>query len=204
MDIFTIFTIFTKRRIIAAVLLFSLVFTGGAADAKIRSKLSKRSTTSSNSSHSDSVLPKRGDIAVIVEGDDEQHVRITETKIIDSLINHGYRVVDEKKMRAAKAAAVRAQAHRLAMQGNYEAIFKLNASYSCAATIIARVQGGQAVQNQIGLYTATASISLMAVTSRGTKLGGKSSYSKEVGFTEYEALMKCIESAVESGMKQMY
>ncbi len=192
---------FMNRKIIALVLLFCLVFTCGAEAAK---RKRKSSPAPAKSLQPDSVLPKRGDIAVVVEGDDDQQVRIAETKIIDSLIQHGYRVVDEKKMRAARAAAVRAQAYRLAMQGNYNAIFKLNASYSCAATILARVQAGQAVQNQFGLYTGTASISLLAVTSRGTKLGGKTSYSKEVGLTEYEAFMKCIEAVVEDGMKQMY
>ena len=90
------------------------------------------------------------------------------------------------------------------MQGNYNAIFKLNASYSCAATVMARVQAGKTVQNQFGLYTGTASVSIMAVTSRGTKLGGKTSNSKQVGFTEDETVIKCIEAAVEDGMKQMY
>ena len=103
-----------NRKIIALVLLFCLVFTCGAEAAK---KKRRSSASSASSSQSDSVLPRRGDIAVVVEGDDDQHVRIAETKIIDSLIKHGYRVVDEKKMRAAKAAAVRAQAYRLAMQG---------------------------------------------------------------------------------------
>ena len=194
---------FMNRKIIALVLLFTLVFTCGAEAAKKKRKSSSASTSSSSQVR-DSVLPKRGDIAIVVEGDDDQHVRVAETKIIDSLIAHGYRVVDEKKMRAARAAAVKAQAYRLAMQGNYNAIFKLNASYSCAATVLAKVQAGQAVQNQFGLFTGNASISIIAVTSNGTKLGGKTAFSKEVAFTEYETLMKCIESAVEEGMKQMY
>ena len=192
-----------NRKVIALVLLLCLVFACGA-EAKPKKKRTSSSAASSQSSQRDSVLPKRGDIAIVVEGDDDQHVRIAETKIIDSLIAHGYRVVDEKKMKAARAAAVRAQAYRLAMQGNYNAIFKLNASYSVAATVLARVQAGQAVQNQFGLYTGTASVSLLAVTSNGTKLGGKTSSAKEVAFTEYETLMKCIESAVDDGMKQLY
>lgn len=190
----------SNRKIIALVVLLCLVFAGGAEAAAAKRKRS----SSAKSSVPDSVLPKRGDIAIVVEGDDDQHVKVAETKIIDSLINHGYRVVDEKKMRAARYAAVKAQAYRLAMQGNFNAIFKLNASYSVAATVLARVQAGQAVQNQFGLYTGTASITLLAVTSNGTKLGGKTANSKEVGYTEYEALMKCIESCVEEGMKQMY
>ena len=190
-----------NRKVIALMLLFTLIFTCGAEAAK---KRRKSSSASAASSQPDSVLPKRGDIAILVEGDNDYYVRVAETKIIDSLIQHGYRVVDERKMKAAKAAAVRAQAQRLAMQGNYEAIFKLNASYSCAATVLARVQAGKAAQNQFGLYTGTASVSLLAVTSRGTKLGGRTANSKEVGYTEDEALMKCIESAVDEGMKQMY
>ncbi|MBQ7155739.1 MAG: hypothetical protein IJR85_09330 [Synergistaceae bacterium] len=189
-----------SRKVIAVVLLLCVVFAGSAEAAKAK----KKRTSSPAASAPDSVLPKRGDIAIVVEGDDEQHVSVAETKIIDSLVNHGYRVVDEKKMRAARAAAVRAQAYRLAMQGNYNAIFKLNASYSVAATVLARVQAGQAVQNQFGLFTGTASVTLLAVTSNGTKLGGKTANAKEVAFTEYETLMKCIESAVEEGMKQMY
>lgn len=188
-----------NRKIIALILLFGLVFTCGAEAAKKK----RSSAPAASSSYDGSVLPKRGDIAVIVEGDDDMHVKITETKIINSLINHGYRVVDEKKMRAAKAAAVKAQAYRLAMQGNYGAIFKLNASYSVAATVMAKVQAGQAVQNQFGLYTGNAAISIMAFTG-GKKLGGKTSMSKEIGYTEYETLMKCIEACVEDGMKQMY
>lgn len=191
-----------NRKIIALVLLFCLIFTCGAEAAK---KKRRTSAAAAKTSQPDSVLPKRGDIAVIVEGDDEQHVKIAETKIIDSLTQHGYRVVDEKKMRAARKAAVRAQAYRLAMQGNYNAIFRLSEGhYSCAATVIARVQAGKAVQNQFGLFTGTASVSLIAVTSRGTKLGGKTASAKEVGISDYEALMKCIESSVENGMKQLY
>ena len=68
----------------------------------------------------------------------------------------------------------------------------------------ARVHAGKAVQNQFGLYTGTASITLLAVTSNGTKLGGRTASAKEVAYTEYETLMKCIESAVDEGMKQMY
>ena len=192
-----------NRKFIALVMLFALVLTCGTASAKTKKRKSSASTKAV-ASQPDSVLPKRGDIAIVVEGDDDQHVRIAETKIIDSLIQHGYRVVDEKKMKAAKLAAAKAQAYRLAMQGNYNAIFKINTSYSVAATVLARVQAGQAVQNPFGLYTGSASVSLLAVTSNGTKLGGRTSTSKQVSFSEYDTLMKCIEAAVEDGMKQMY
>lgn len=194
------------RKIIVIALILCLILTSGEgpAESAKRRRKSSRTTTPVASGH-DSVLPKRGDIAILVEGDDEQQVRLTETRIIDSLTSHGYRVVDEKKMKAARAAAVRAQAVRLAMQGNYNAIFRLNASYSCAATVVARIQSGSPMQDpEFKLYVANASISIIALTSNGTKLGGKTAVSKEVGYTEYEAVMKCIESAVNEGMKQLY
>lgn len=193
-----------NRKFFASLMLLCLVFTFMAPDNALAAK--KRRTKRAPSGQSyvrNSVLPKRGDIAVIVEGDDEQHVKITEAKIIDSLVKHGHRVVDEGKMRKIKAAAVRAQAFRLAMQGNYNAIFKLNASYSCAATVIARVQAGKPEKNQFNLYTGNASISITAFTG-GVKLGGKTSTSTQVAFTEYQTQVKAIEAAVEDGMKQMY
>ena len=192
-----------NRKIIALVLLLALILSCGTASAKTKKRKASPSARPI-SSQPDSVLPKRGDIAIVVEGDDEQHVRIAETKIIDSLIRHGYRVVDEKKMKAAKLAAAKAQAYRLAMQGNYDAIFKINTSYSVAATVLARVQAGQAWQNAMGIYSGTASVSILAVTSNGTRLGGRTATSKNFGGSEYEALMKCVEAAVEDGMNQMY
>lgn len=189
-----------SRKVLVLLLIFGLVFACNAEAAKKKTR-AKPSTTTSQST---SVLPKRGDIAVVVEGDDDQHVKMAEAKIIDSLTAHGYRVVDEKKMKAVRAAAVRAQAVRLAMAGNYNAIFKLNASYSCAATVAARVQAGQPAQNSFGFYTGNASVVIMAMTSGGVKLGGKTSMSKETGFTEYETQYKAIEAAVNDGMAQMY
>ena len=191
------------KKFFAVFLILSLVMTTAfSAEAAKKKKTPQR--PQDVSSVPDSVLPKRGDIAVLVEGDDEQHVKITEAKIIDSLVNHGYRVVDEKKMKAIRAAAVRAQAARYALQGNVEGILKLNGSYSCAATVVARVQAGQPVQNQFQLYTGNATVAILAVTSRGTKLGGKTAMSKEVAFSEYETQIKSIEAAVEEGMAQMY
>ena len=151
-----------------------------------------------------SVLPRRGDIAVIVTGDDAQHVKITESIIVEMLANNGYRVVDEAKMRKIRQAAARAKAARYALEGNVDAILKINANYSAAATVVARVQAGYPVVNEFGLYTGTSSVALMAVTSGGKKLGGKTSMGKQVGYTEHEAQYKSISAAVESGMYQMF
>ena len=193
-----------NRKFFASLMLLCLVVSFMNADEALAAKKRRtKRTSASQYSENTSVLPKRGDIAVIVEGDDEQHVKITEAKIIDSLVKHGHRVVDEAKMKKMKAAAVRAQALRLAMQGNYNAIFKLNASYSCAATVIARVQAGKPEKNEFKMYTGNASISITAFTG-GVKLGGKTSTSTQVAYTEYQTQVKAIEAAVEDGMKQMY
>lgn len=184
--------------LIAILILITTCSAEGAAKRKISSSSSQASSSSS------SVLPKRGDLAVMVEGDDEQQVKIAETQIVNSLVAHGYRVVDEAKMKKMKAASVRAQAARLAMQGNYSAIFKLNASYSVAGTVVARVQASSPVQNQFKLYTGDATVAIMAATSGGVTLGGRSSMAKQVGYSAYEAQMRAIQAAVDDGMKQMY
>ena len=150
------------------------------------------------------VLPKKGDIAVLVEGDDEQQVKMAEAQIINSLVSHGYRVVDEAKMKKMKMASARTQAARLAMQGNFAAIFKINTSYSVGASIVARVQAGDPVQNEFKLYTGDAVVSVIAATSGGVTLGGKTSMVKQLGYTQYEAKMKAIQNAVEDAMNQMY
>ena len=151
-----------------------------------------------------SVLPKRGDIAVVVTGDDPQHVKTAEAIIIEMLRSNGYRVVDEAKMRRIRQAAARAQAARYALEGNVDAIMRINANYSAAATVVARVSAGYPVVNEFNLYTGTASAAIMAVTSRGTKLGGKTSMGKQIGYTDDEASYKAISAAVESGMSQMF
>ena len=45
---------------------------------------------------------------------------------------------------------------------------------------------------------------LLAVTSSVTKMGGQTSSSRQIGFTEEEAVTKSIESAVDEGMKEIY
>lgn len=190
------------RKILVMVLIFSIALTCSAEAAKRTRRKSAASKPAST--EPDSVLPKRGDIAVLVEGDDEQQVKMAESSIVDSLVKHGHRVVDEAKMKSIRAAAVRAQAARYALEGNVAGILRLNGSYSCAATVVARIQASKPVVNQFQLYTGNATIALLAVTSRGTKLGGKTYMSKEIGYSDYEAQMKSIMTAVEQGMAQMY
>ena len=150
------------------------------------------------------VLPNTGDIGVIVEGIDPMHVSTTEAMIVEELAANGYRVVDEARMKKLRAAAARAKAARYALEGNVSAIMKLNGTYNAAAIIVARVRSGRPVVNEFKLYTATSTVSMIAVTSKGTKLGGKTAQGKAVGYTTEEAAQNAINAAVEEALAQMF
>ena len=126
------------------------------------------------------ILPKRGDIAVLVEGDDRQHRAMAEAMIIEELTSRGYRIVDEAKMKRIKAAAARAKAAIYALEGNVAGILSLNAHYSAAATVVARVQAG------------------------GKKLGGRVADAKIVGYSIDETMRKALYEAVKNGMQQFF
>ena len=200
-----------KKSALLFCVLISLAFFGTAYGLGLKGKLDNRVSAPREYAGADSVtnngrsvLPKKGDIGVIVEGSNAQHIRTAEAAIIEMLVSHGYRVVDEAKMKRMRAAAAKAKAARYALEGNVEAILKLNASYSAAATVVARVEAGKPVLNEFQLYTCTSSAAIMAVTSRATKLGGKTAQGKEIGYTEEEAMQKAIDSAVAMGMSQMF
>ena len=154
------------------------------------------------------VLPKKGDIAVLVYGPDPQHVAIADAMIVDELVNHGYRVVDEARIQKIRAAAARAKADQLAMQGNFGAIMKISAGYKASATVVANVRADIPRLNRAKLYTGTASVTLTAVTSGGIRLGGKTNNMDEgkkgVGYTPGEAMRKAIASAVQEAIAQIF
>ena len=135
-----------KFTVLSCVLIF-IALCGTAYGIGLGGKLDNRVSSPRKYSGADSitdngraVLPKKGDIGVIVEGSNPQHVSTAEAAIVEMLVSHGYRVVDEAKMKRMRAAAAKAKAARYALEGNVEAIMKLNASYSAAATVVARVE----------------------------------------------------------------
>ena len=195
---------FRKVKLFATLCLALCLFPLGAEAAMLRKGKLGGGAPAPAPAANRSVLPKKGDIAVVVDGGDEGHVRVAEAMIVEALAGRGYRVVDEAKMKRIRAAAARAKAARLALQGDVAGILRINASYSVAATVVAYVTAGQPVENEFQLYTGTSSVSLMAVTSNGTKLGGKTAQGKEIGYTEDETQLKAIKSAVEKGMAQMF
>lgn len=44
--------------------------------------------------HTAKQWPRKGDIAVIVEGYDAQHIRTAEAMIVEQLASHGYRAIE--------------------------------------------------------------------------------------------------------------
>lgn len=151
----------------------------------------------------DASLPNRGDIAVIAESDDDHHAKLAEAAIIDALVKKGYRVVDEGRMQKMRQDAVNAKAAQLALVGNTEGILRLNANYRAAATIIANIKAGEAVENEFKLFTTTASTSLVVVVSKGSKAGTSTATSKQVGYTGDEAKIKAIEASVKSAVSDL-
>ena len=119
----------------------------------------------------------RKDIAVIVDGEDALQANTAEARIVSFLIQNGYSLADEGKMRAVKADAAKYQAVSLAKQENYSAVIRLIADYSLAGVVLASVLEGQARENAFALFTGGASVRLFAVTSSVTKMGGQTSSS---------------------------
>ena len=104
-------------KIILILILASMISSDESCAAiRLKGKLSSPNDSPSYNDTNDTnlpendrrILPKRGDVAVIVDGDDRQHVAIAEAMVIEELINRGYRVVDEAKMKRIKMAAARA------------------------------------------------------------------------------------------------
>ena len=107
-------------------------------------------------------------------------------------------------MRSIRAAAARAQAARYALYGEFDKILKISSGYSVAATVIANIVPEQTRENRFKLFTSTASVSVLAVKSNGIKLGGKASASKQVGYTEAEAMRKAVDAALQDSMLQIF
>ena len=188
-------------RIILFLSLIVYVLTCCHAEAARKRRKTKSQAVQDPSEQS--VLPKKGDIAVLVEGP-EEHVKRAEANIINMLVNRGYRVVDEAKMKRIRMAAARALADKYILYGEKHKILSINASYNVAATVIANIIPEEARENRIKLFTGTASAAVIAVKSNGVRLGGKTYTSKKVGYTQAEALRKAVDDAIQNSMMQIF
>jgi hypothetical protein len=187
-------------RVFSFLCLITCVFVCYEVEAASKRRAKK---TQTDSSSEQSVLPRKGDIAVLVEGP-EEHKSRAEATIVNILVNRGYRVVDEAKMRRIRAASAKAQAARYALYGEFDKIVKINGSYSVAATVIAHIIPEQTRDYHSKFFTSTASVAVLAVKSNGIKLGGKTSASKKIGYTEAEAMRLAVDAAIEDSMLQIF
>ena len=188
-------------------ILITAIFPFKSYSAMIRpekaEKSIKRASVQTQITNPDHVLPKKGDIAVIVEVD-KDYLRRAEAFIIDSLIKRGYRVVDEAKMKKIRAASARAQAARLALFGEESKILKISSHYNVAATVIANIVSDQPKENEFGFYIGTASAAFLVIKSNGIRLGGKISESKKIASSEAEAKRQAFDAAMQKGIVQIF
>jgi hypothetical protein len=136
-------------------------------------------------------LPKRGNIAVLVDGWSPQHNASTAALVVQRLTKGGYKVVDQNKL----AAIRQSKAAVAALDGDIGAIVKLSSQYGVGTTITISAEAGQPRRNEFGLYTGTASVAVMAVTSGGKMIFSDTVRGKQVGYTPDEAAQKAIEAA---------
>jgi hypothetical protein len=147
----------------------------------------------------DAAVPKKGTVAVVVDGWDDQHNASAESILVQVLLSNGYKIVDQKKL----AEIRRSEAGRLALEGNVDAIMKLSSKYGVSTVITARIQAGMPMQNEFGLFTGTASMAVKATASNGTLLYADTVSGKQVGYTPDEAAQKSIEAAAKVAVGKM-
>ena len=145
-------------------------------------------------------LPRGKTIAVIVRGASAQQARSAEAILISSLIQGGYKAVDQDRLetiRKNKAAV-------LALDGDVDAILKLSQTYGFNVLVSGRATVHTPVKNEFGLFTATAVVSLTACQgSDGRQLFAETASAKEVGYTGDEAGQKAIEAAARQASRAL-
>ncbi|MDR1580614.1 MAG: hypothetical protein LBS35_09680 [Synergistaceae bacterium] len=135
-------------------------------------------------------IPKKGSVAIVVGGYDEQHILSVQAIFVRELRANDYKVVDEKKL----AEMRRNEAARLALEGDVDAILRLRSKYKVDTVITANIEAGRPMLNPFDLFTGTASIVVWA-SSGANMIYGDTSFGKKVGYTPNEAAQKSVEAA---------
>ncbi|MDR1620853.1 MAG: hypothetical protein LBS00_00600 [Synergistaceae bacterium] len=136
-------------------------------------------------------LPKKGSIAVLVKGVSEQHNALVAALVSQRLTAKGYKIADPQTLTAIR----RSKAAMAALDGDVDALIRINSQYQVGTTITINAQAGRSVVNEIDLYTGTASVAVRAVS------GSTVVYSDAVqgkgagGYTSDEAVELAIEAA---------
>lgn len=128
-------------------------------------------------------LPNDGRVVVIFDNP------FAEAKVMESLINAGYKVVEQNQLEKIK----KSRAAILALQGNAEAIMRLGRSYNVAYFVRGKTRLEEPRLNEFNLYTATASLSIQAYRTKDARfLLSQAFSSKAVGYTGEEAQRKAL------------
>lgn len=152
------------------------------------------------SGDADGPLPKGKTIAVMVRSTSSQHARSAEAILINSLIQEGYKAVDQDRLEAIR----KNKAAVLALDGDVDAILKLSQTYGFNVLVSGRATVHTPVKNEFGLFTATAVVSLTACQgSNGRQLFADTASAKEIGYTGDEAGQKAIEAAARRAARAM-
>jgi hypothetical protein len=145
-----------------------------------------------NGAAAEGPLPKGKTIAVMVRSASTQHARSSESILINSLIQNGYKAVDQKRL----ASIRQHKAALLALDGNVEAIMQLSQTYGFNVLVSGRATIHTPVKNEFGLYTSTAVVSVTACYgSSGRQIFADTRTAKEIGYTGDEAGQKALETA---------
>ena len=194
---------FRRGKVFRTVLCVLLVasMAGVSCAAMLRSP--KQDSESESRRRSRMYLPNTGSVAVLADSQDSQHAAIAEAVMIDELMANGYNVVDDAALARLHRQAQKEGAIARAFGGNVTGIANLGRSAKASYTILARVKAGSPERNEAKLYTGTASAVIMAVSSKGEKIGGRNFSGKAVGYTADEAREKALEKAVLEGLRQL-
>ncbi len=187
------------RTVLYVLLIASMA--GVSCAAMLRSP--KQDSESQSSRRNRMSLPNTGSVAVLADSMDSQHAAIAEAVMIDELMSNGYNVVDDAALARLHRQAQKEGAIARAFGGNVTGIANLGRSAKASYTILARVKAGTPERNEAKLYTGTASAVILAVSSKGEKIGGRSFSGKAVGYTMDEAREKALEKAVLNGLSQL-
>lgn len=149
---------------------------------------------------SEAAMPRNGDVAVIavpMNGQSAEYADIVENAVIQELISHGYKVVDEAKKKQIHRAAAQKKADVAYLNGDVDALMKISFSYGVATTVMVKFRVDNPAENEFKMYTGTSSATFNAKDSKGnySYASRKTIMAKQVGYSEDEARTKSIDFA---------
>ncbi|MCX7828237.1 MAG: hypothetical protein N2315_03405 [Thermanaerothrix sp.] len=146
------------------------------------------------------MLPQHKRIAVVIFEEasglfrENLAVDTSSTVITKALIENGYPVVNAAQVERIK----RDKRSELLMTGNAKAIRELGKVYDVRIFLVGKATLAEAVKNDFGTYTATATVTLQGYSTQdGKYLLSEMSSSKQLGGTPDEASQKAVEAAAQ-------